>query len=111
MVGVQRDALVHDLPPDGHPRVAGLQVLQGQGQILTPSWAGSTSTQTPQSPDCRGAAGAQPQPRPSLQVRPMAGSLCSAVEAGSGHLLQVPLRKPCQAPMSLKEERVGAAVF
>lgn len=36
MVGVQWDALVHDLPSDGHPWVAGVQVLQGQRHILTP---------------------------------------------------------------------------
>ena len=27
VVGVQRDALVHHLPPDGHARIAGVQVL------------------------------------------------------------------------------------
>lgn len=36
MVGIQRDALVHDLPLDGHPGVTGVQVLQGQTEILTP---------------------------------------------------------------------------
>lgn len=28
VVGIQRDALVHDLPLGGHPRVTGVQVLQ-----------------------------------------------------------------------------------
>lgn len=36
VVGIQRDALVHDLPLDGHPGVTGVQVLQGQTEILTP---------------------------------------------------------------------------
>lgn len=85
MVGIQRDALVHDLPSDRHPGVAGMQVLQGKAH-----------------PDPR----VPPAPStPNVALTPISGPQLGSYHMGAKHPLQTQLRKCLRSPKALGREQ------